>query len=191
MQVGKIGRLSQRVHRLAQPARVLAQRVRIGELINDAGFHPGVATFCRLRLNRRRSNSAPYGCRQSRLLPAPPKSAISSCAPCDVEISARHTLARGGPEAQHRFAAPIWTKPSKAHNFALFFNRDSAAAPARASSSKKRPTTEFVEKAPRCEEGPVGIRSDKNTEQGPQVDQDQFDKGWATSTSGKKDETPR
>jgi len=74
----------------------------------------------------------------------------------------RVTLELGGKSPTSFSPTPIWTKPSKAHTSRCSSIRASAAAPARASSSKKRLRRIRREKRRACEKRTVGIRSTKH-----------------------------
>ena len=83
---------------------------------------------------------------------------------------------------------PIWTRPSKARTSACSSTRASAAAPARACSSSGRSTTSSSRRAStRAKRRKVGDPFDPQTEQGPQVDQDQFDKVMGYIEAGRKE----
>ena len=81
-----------------------------------------------------------------------------------------------------------WTRPSKARTSRCSSIRGNAAARARGCSSRRSAYDEFVEKSvERAKKRTVGDPFDKNTEQGPQVDQDQFDKVMGYIDIGKKE----
>ena len=83
---------------------------------------------------------------------------------------------------------PTWTAPSKARTSPCSSIRANAAAPARACLSKRRSTTSLSRRSARAPRtARSAIRSIRTTEQGPQVDDDQFDKVMGYIESGKKE----
>src|ERR1700686_310341 len=99
----------------------------------------------------------------------------------------RVTLELGGKSPNIVFADADMDKAIEGSHFALFFNQGQCCCAGWRFFVEAMVYDEFVEKsAARAKKRTVGNPFDKNTEQGPQVDQDQFNKVIGYIYTGKK-----
>ncbi len=99
----------------------------------------------------------------------------------------RVTLELGGKSPNIVFADANMDEAIEGSHFALFFNQGQCCCAGSRLFVEEKCYDEFVEKsAARARKRTVGDPFDAKTEQGPQVDQDQFDKVMAYIDSGKK-----
>jgi len=162
--------------------------LRVGELILEAGFPPGVV------------NLLPgYG----------PTAGAAIAAHMDVDKVAftgstevgrlimqaagssnlkRVTLELGGKSPNIVFADADMDEAVEGSHFALFFNQGQCCCAGSRLFVEDKCYDEFVEKSvARAKKRTVGDPFDKNTEQGPQVDSDQFKKVMSYIEAGKND----
>src|SRR6202162_2465565 len=100
----------------------------------------------------------------------------------------RVTLELGGKSPNIVFADSDLDKAIEGSHLALFFNQGQCCCAGSRTFVEEKCYDEFVEKsAARAKKRTVGNPFDKNTEQGPQVDQDQFDKVMGYIESGKNE----
>jgi aldehyde dehydrogenase (NAD+) len=100
----------------------------------------------------------------------------------------RVTLELGGKSPNIVFADADMDKAIEGAHFALFFNQGQCCCAGSRLFVEEKCYDEFVEKsAARAKRRTVGNPFDKNTEQGPQVDQEQFTKVMGYIEAGKKD----
>src|SRR5258708_22434363 len=100
----------------------------------------------------------------------------------------RVTLELGGKSPNIVFADSDLDKAIEGSHFALFFNQGQCCCAGSRTFVEEKCYDEFVEKSvARAKKRTVGNPFDKNTEQGPQVDQDQFDKVMGYIESGKNE----
>ena len=100
----------------------------------------------------------------------------------------RVTLELGGKSPNIVFADSDLDKAIEGSHFALFFNQGQCCCAGSRTFVEEKCYDEFVEKSvARAKKRTVGNPFDKNTEQGPQVDQDQFDKVMGYIESGKSE----
>src|SRR6266403_359918 len=100
----------------------------------------------------------------------------------------RVTLELGGKSPNIVFADANMDQAIEGAHFALFFNQGQCCCAGSRLFVEEKAYDEFVEKsAARAKKRTVGNPFDKNTEQGPQVDQDQFDKVMGYIDAGKKE----
>jgi len=100
----------------------------------------------------------------------------------------RVTLELGGKSPNIIFNDANMDDAVEGSHFALFFNQGQCCCAGSRTFVEEKSYDEFVEKsAARAKKRTVGNPFDKATEQGPQVDQDQFDKIMGYIESGKKD----
>jgi aldehyde dehydrogenase (NAD+) len=100
----------------------------------------------------------------------------------------RVTLELGGKSPNIVFADSDLDKAIEGSHFALFFNQGQCCCAGSRTFVEEKCYDEFVEKSvARAKARTVGDPFDKNTEQGPQVDQDQFDKVMGYIESGKSE----
>ncbi len=99
----------------------------------------------------------------------------------------RVTLELGGKSPNIVFADADMNEAIEGAHFALFFNQGQCCCAGSRLFVEEKCYDEFVERsAARARKRTVGDPFDPKTEQGPQVDQDQFDKVMAYIDSGKK-----
>ncbi len=97
-------------------------------------------------------------------------------------------LELGGKSPNIVFADADMDKAIEGAHFALFFNQGQCCCAGSRLFVEEKVYDEFVEKsAARAKRRTVGNPFDKNTEQGPQVDQEQFNKVMGYIEAGKKD----
>src|SRR5580704_149396 len=100
----------------------------------------------------------------------------------------RVTLELGGKSPNIVFADADMDKAIEGAHFALFFNQGQCCCAGSRLFVEEKCYDEFVEKSvARAKKRTVGNPFDKNTEQGPQVDQEQFNKVMGYIDAGKKD----
>ncbi len=100
----------------------------------------------------------------------------------------RVTLELGGKSPNIVFADADMDAAIEGAHFALFFNQGQCCCAGSRLFVEERVYDEFVAKSvERAKKRTVGDPFDPNTEQGPQVDKDQFDKVMGYINSGKKD----
>ena len=98
----------------------------------------------------------------------------------------RVTLELGGKSPNIVFADSNLDQAIEGSHFALFFNQGQCCCAGSRTFVEEKCYDEFVEKSvARAKKRTVGNPFDKNTEQGPQVDQDQFNKVMGYIESGK------
>ena len=162
--------------------------LRVGELINEAGFPPGV-------VNILPGYGPTAGAALARHMDVDKVAFTGSTevghlimrAAADSNLK-RVTLELGGKSPNIVFADADMDKAIEGAHFALFFNQGQCCCAGSRLYVEEKAYDEFVEKsAARAKKRTVGNPFDKNTEQGPQVDQDQFDKVMGYIDAGKKD----
>jgi aldehyde dehydrogenase (NAD+) len=100
----------------------------------------------------------------------------------------RVTLELGGKSPNIVFADADMDQAIEGAHFALFFNQGQCCCAGSRLYVEEKVYDEFVEKSvARAKKRTVGNPFDKNTEQGPQVDQDQFNKVMSYIDAGKKE----
>src|SRR5579863_6045319 len=162
--------------------------LRIGELAMEAGFPPGV-------LNLLPGYGPTAGAAIARHMDVDKVAFTGSTevghlimrAAADSNLK-RVTLELGGKSPNIVFADADMEKAIEGAHFALFFNQGQCCCAGSRLYVEEKAYDEFVEKsAARAKKRTVGNPFDKNTEQGPQVDKDQFDKVMGYIDAGKKD----
>src|SRR5437764_11800640 len=100
----------------------------------------------------------------------------------------RVTLELGGKSTNIVFADADMDQAIEGAHFALFFNQGQCCCAGSRLFVEEKAYDEFVDKSvARAKKRTVGNPFDKNTEQGPQVDQDQFNKVMSYIEAGKKE----
>jgi aldehyde dehydrogenase (NAD+) len=100
----------------------------------------------------------------------------------------RVTLELGGKSPNIIFGDADMAEAVEGSHQALFFNQGQCCCAGSRTFVEEKVYDEFVDKSvARAKKRTVGNPFDRNTEQGPQVDQDQFDKVMGFIESGKKD----
>jgi len=162
--------------------------LRVGELINEAGFPPGV-------VNMLPGYGPTAGAALARHMDVDKVAFTGSTevghlimrAAADSNLK-RVTLELGGKSPNIVFADADMDKAIEGAHFALFFNQGQCCCAGSRLYVEEKAYDEFVEKsAARAKKRTVGNPFDKNTEQGPQVDQDQFNKVMGYIDTGKKE----
>jgi aldehyde dehydrogenase (NAD+) len=162
--------------------------LRIGELAMEAGFPPGV-------LNLLPGYGPTAGAAIARHMDVDKVAFTGSTevghlimrAAADSNLK-RVTLELGGKSPNIVFADADMEKAIEGAHFALFFNQGQCCCAGSRLYVEEKAYDEFVEKsAARAKKRTVGNPFDKNTEQGPQVDQDQFNKVMGYIDTGKKE----
>src|ERR1700731_1056460 len=162
--------------------------LRVGELINEAGFPPGV-------VNILPGYGPTAGAALARHMDVDKVAFTGSTevghlimrAAADSNLK-RVTLELGGKSPNIVFADADMDKAIEGAHFALFFNQGQCCCAGSRLYVEEKAYDEFVEKsAARAKKRTVGNPFDKNTEQGPQVDQDQFNKIMGYIDTGKKE----
>src|SRR3981189_1388044 len=162
--------------------------LRVGELINEAGFPPGV-------VNILPGYGPTAGAALARHMDVDKVAFTGSTevghhimrAAADSNLK-RVTLELGGKSPNIVFADADMDKAIEGAHFALFFNQGQCCCAGSRLFVEEKAYDEFVEKsAARAKKRTVRNPFDKNTEQGPQVDKDQFDKVMGYIDAGKKD----
>src|SRR5580704_2840267 len=162
--------------------------LRVGELILEAGFPEGV-------VNILPGYGPTAGAAIARHMDVD-KVAFTGSTEVGhliMEASAKSNLKRvtlelGGKSPNIVFADADMDQAVEGAHFALFFNQGQCCCAGSRLFVEEKAYDEFVERSvARAKKRTVGNPFDKATEQGPQVDQDQFDKIMGYIESGKKD----
>lgn len=162
--------------------------LRVGELIVEAGFPPGVV------------NILPgYGPTAGAAIASHPdidKVAFTGSTEVGhliMEAAAKSNLKRvtlelGGKSPNIVFADASLDQAIEGAHFALFFNQGQCCCAGSRLFVEEKCYDEFVEKSvQRAKRRVIGDPFDSKTEQGPQVDKDQFEKVMSYIDAGKKD----
>ena len=162
--------------------------LRVGELILEAGFPEGV-------VNLLPGYGPTAGAALARHMDVDKVAFTGSTevghlimrAAADTNLK-RVTLELGGKSPNIVFADSDLDKAIEGSHFALFFNQGQCCCAGSRTFVEEKIYDEFVEKSvARAKKRTVGNPFDKNTEQGPQVDQDQFDKVMGYIAAGKNE----
>ena len=142
----------------------------------------------RLWSDRGPGDRAAHGCRQGRVhrldRSRPPDHGSGGA----DQPQARHAGTGRQESRTSSSPTPIWIRRSKARTSRCSSIRASAAAPARGCSSSARSTTSSSRRSvDRAKRRTVGDPFDPKTEQGPQVDEAQFDKVMSYIESGERE----
>jgi aldehyde dehydrogenase (NAD+) len=162
--------------------------LRIGELILEAGFPPGV-------VNILPGYGPTAGAAIARHMDVDKVAFTGSTEVGHLILKAsaesnlkRVTLELGGKSPNIVFADADMDKAIEGSHFALFFNQGQCCCAGSRTFVEDKCYDEFVEKSvARAKKRTVGNPFDKATEQGPQVDQDQFNKVMGYIDAGKKE----
>jgi aldehyde dehydrogenase (NAD+) len=162
--------------------------LRVGELIQEAGFPPGVVNIL--------PGYGPTAGGAIAYHPDVDKVAFTGSTEVGhliMEASAKSNLKRvtlelGGKSPNIVFADADMDQAIEGSHFALFFNQGQCCCAGSRLFVEEKCYDEFVEKSvARAKKRTVGDPFDSNTEQGPQVDQTQFDKVMSYIESGKQE----
>ena len=162
--------------------------LRVGELILEAGFPPGVVNIL--------PGYGPTAGGAIAYHPDVDKVAFTGSTEVGhliMEASAKSNLKRvtlelGGKSPNIVFADADMDQAIEGSHFALFFNQGQCCCAGSRLFVEEKCYDEFVEKSvARARKRTVGDPFDSNTEQGPQVDQTQFDKVMSYIESGKQE----
>src|ERR1700676_5739850 len=162
--------------------------LRVGELINEAGFPPGV-------VNILPGYGPTAGAALARHMDVDKVAFTGSTevgllimrAAADSNLK-RVTLELGGKSPNIVFADSDMDKAIEGAHFALFFNQGQCCCAGSRLFVEEKCYDEFVAKSvERAKKRTVGNPFDKKTEQGPQVDQDQFNKIMGYIDAGKRE----
>src|SRR6202140_649696 len=161
--------------------------LRVGELALEAGFPPGV-------LNLLPGYGPTAGAALARHMDVDKVAFTGSTEVGHLVMKAaaesnlkRVTLELGGKSPNIVFADADMDKAIEGSHFALFFNQGQCCCAGWRFFVEAMVYDEFVERsAARAKKRTVGNPFDKNTEQGPQVDQEQFTKVMGYIDSGKQ-----
>ncbi|MDQ1409104.1 MAG: aldehyde dehydrogenase [Acidobacteriaceae bacterium] len=161
--------------------------LRVGELALEAGFPPGV-------LNLLPGYGPTAGAALARHMDVDKVAFTGSTEVGHLVMKAaaesnlkRVTLELGGKSPNIVFADADMDKAIEGSHFALFFNQGQCCCAGSRTFVEDKVYDEFVERsAARAKKRTVGNPFDKNTEQGPQVDQEQFTKVMGYIDSGKQ-----
>src|SRR3979411_586635 len=161
--------------------------LRVGELALEAGFPPGV-------LNLLPGYGPTAGAALARDSDGDKVAFTGSTEVGHLVMKAaaesnlkRVTLELGGKSPNIVFADADMDKAIEGSHFALFFNQGQCCCAGSRTFVEDKVYDEFVERsAARAKKRTVGNPFDKNTEQGPQVDQEQFTKVMGYIDSGKQ-----
>ena len=162
--------------------------LRVGELAMEAGFPPGV-------LNLLPGYGPTAGAAIARHMDVDKVAFTGSTevghlimrAAADSNLK-RVTLELGGKSPNIVFADANMDQAIEGAHFALFFNQGQCCCAGSRLFVEEKCYDEFVEKSvARAKKRTVGNPFDKNTEQGPQVDQEQFNKVMGYIDKGKKE----
>src|SRR5579859_1302653 len=162
--------------------------LRIGELALEAGFPPGV-------LNLLPGYGPTAGAAIARHMDVDKVAFTGSTevghlimrAAADSNLK-RVTLELGGKSPNIVFADADMDEAIEGAHFALFFNQGQCCCAGSRLFVEEKCYDEFVERSvARAKKRTVGNPFDANTEQGPQVDQDQFNKVMGYIETGKKE----
>src|SRR5258705_633813 len=162
--------------------------LRVGELINEAGFPPGVVNILpgygptagaaiarHMDVDKVAFTASTEA---GHLTSAPP--ADSNANPVTLEL--------GGKSPNIVFADADMDKAIEGAHFALFFNQGQACCAGSRLFVEEKAYDEFVERSvARAKKRIVGSSFDMKTEQGLQVDQDQFNKVMSYIDSGRRE----
>src|SRR6267378_1836575 len=141
--------------------------LRVGELMLEAGFPEGVVNLLR-----------GYG----------PTAGAAIARHMDVDKVAFTGSTEVGHLIMRGAADPNMDEAIEGAHFALFFNQGQCCCAGSRLYVEEKCDDEFVDKSvARAKKRTVGNPFDKNTEQGPQVDQDQFNKVMSYIDAGKKE----
>ena len=162
--------------------------LRVGELILEAGFPDGV-------VNVVPGYGPTAGAAIARHMDVDKVAFTGSTEVGQIIMEAaaetnlkRVTLELGGKSPNIVFADADWMRPSKARTSGCSSTRASAAAPARGCSWRKGSTTSSSRRSvTRAKNRKVGDPFDPDTEQGPQVGQEQFDRVMGYIDAGKQE----
>jgi aldehyde dehydrogenase (NAD+) len=161
--------------------------LRVGELALEAGFPPGV-------LNLLPGYGPTAGAALARHMDVDKVAFTGSTEVGHLVMKAaaesnlkRVTLELGGKSPNIVFADADMDKAVEGSHFALFFNQGQCCCAGSRTFVEDKVYDEFVQRsAARAKKRTVGNPFDKNTEQGPQVDQEQFTKVMGYIDSGKQ-----
>ena len=162
--------------------------LRVGELIMEAGFPDGV-------VNLLPGYGPTAGAALARHMDIDKVAFTGSTEVGHLIMKAaaetnlkRVTLELGGKSPNIVFADANMDEAIEGSHQALFFNQGQCCCAGSRLFVEEKCYDEFVEKSvARAKKRTVGNPFDKNTEQGPQVDQDQFDKVMSYIESGKRE----
>jgi aldehyde dehydrogenase (NAD+) len=162
--------------------------LRIGELMLEAGFPPGV-------VNLLPGYGPTAGAAIARHMDVDKVAFTGSTEVGHLIMKAaaetnlkRVTLELGGKSPNIVFADADMDQAIEGAHFALFFNQGQCCSAGSRLFVEEKCYDEFVEKSvARAKKRTVGNPFDKKTEQGPQVDQDQFNKVMSYIDAGKKE----
>jgi aldehyde dehydrogenase (NAD+) len=162
--------------------------LRVGELALEAGFPPGV-------LNLLPGYGPTAGAALARHMDVDKVAFTGSTEVGHLIMKAsaesnlkRVTLELGGKSPNIVFADADMDEAIEGAHFALFFNQGQCCCAGSRLFVEEKCYDEFVERSvARAKKRTVGNPFDKNTEQGPQVDQDQFNKVMSYIDAGKKE----
>jgi aldehyde dehydrogenase (NAD+) len=162
--------------------------LRIGELMLEAGFPPGV-------VNILPGYGPTAGAAIARHMDVDKVAFTGSTEVGHLIMKAaaetnlkRVTLELGGKSPNIVFADADMDQAIEGAHFALFFNQGQCCCAGSRLFVEDKCYDEFVEKSvARAKKRTVGNPFDKKTEQGPQVDQDQFNKVMSYIDAGKKE----
>jgi aldehyde dehydrogenase (NAD+) len=162
--------------------------LRVGELLMEAGFPEGV-------VNLLPGYGPTAGAALARHMDVDKVAFTGSTevghlimrAAADTNLK-RVTLELGGKSPNIVFADSNMDEAVEGSHFALFFNQGQCCCAGSRTFVEDKCYDEFVEKSiARAKKRTVGNPFDKKTEQGPQVDQEQFNKVMGYIDAGKKD----
>src|SRR6201993_4509978 len=162
--------------------------LRVGELLMEAGFPPGV-------VNILPGYGPTAGAAIARHMDVDKVAFTGSTevghlimrAAADSNLK-RVTLELGGKSPNIVFADADMDKAIEGAHFALFFNQGQCCCAGSRLYVEEKAYDEFVDRsAARAKKRTVGNPFDKNTEQGPQVDQEQFNKVMSYIEAGKQE----
>ena len=162
--------------------------LRVGELMQEAGFPEGV-------VNLLPGYGPTAGAAIARHMDVDKVAFTGSTevghlimrAAADTNLK-RVTLELGGKSPNIVFADADMDQAIEGAHFALFFNQGQCCCAGSRLYVEEKVYDEFVDKSvARAKKRTVGNPFDKNTEQGPQVDQDQFNKVMSYIDAGKKE----
>ncbi|MGH9677179.1 MAG: aldehyde dehydrogenase family protein, partial [Candidatus Acidiferrum sp.] len=162
--------------------------LRVGELAMEAGFPPGV-------LNLLPGYGPTAGAAIARHMDVDKVAFTGSTEVGHLIMKGaaesnlkRVTLELGGKSPNIVFADANMDQAIEGAHFALFFNQGQCCCAGSRLFVEEKCYDEFVDKSvARAKKRTVGNPFDKNTEQGPQVDQDQFNKVMGYIDKGKKE----
>src|SRR5580658_1769785 len=162
--------------------------LRVGELIMEAGFPEGV-------VNILPGYGPTAGAALARHMDVDKVAFTGSTEVGKLIMKAaaetnlkRVTLELGGKSPNIVFADADMDEAIEGAHFALFFNQGQCCCAGSRLFVEEKAYDEFVERSvARAKKRTVGNPFDKSTEQGPQVDQDQFDKVMGYIDKGKKE----